>query len=234
MKLLLLATMLAFGSQGERAGVVDSVESKFLQLVDLELQNYYESDSYRYKVQLKRLPRQLDRVKQEQLSRVDFAARGMPAGYESVDVYYRFREREKVAKAQVKIMVWQHLPTAKRRIEKSEAFNEKMFTKQWVNITRYSSSFIEDTKEIIGYVAASLIREGDPLTAGDLARIPVVEAGDVVQMKYNKKGLIINLQCVTRKSAARGEEIRVFNKDTRKTYLVTVIDENRVKWQKTL
>jgi len=235
MKSLLVAILVLLGSSGESAAVSDSVEKKFLQLVDSELQSYYKADHYKYKVQLKRLPHQLKYVEAGQLERVDFTARGMPSGYQSVNVYYQSNEdREKVAIAQVKITLWQHLPIAKVRIEQGEPLREKMFTNQWIDVTRYSSNFIEDPQKVSGYVAAGLIRKGDPITAGDLARQPIVEAGDVVQMKYNKQGLIINLQCVTRKAAAKGEEIRVFNDQTRKTYLVTVIDGNRVKWQKTL
>jgi len=229
-KLLILSLLLT----PLEAPANNTVEKRVMQLTKNKLDSLYKGDNFRYKLVLKRLPGSLESLSPDNIRFVEFTSRGWPKGYENLDVHYKSDLGKRIGKAQVKITVWQQLPVLKTRINAGDYFSKDLFDFQWLDITRLAGQFLTEPNEAIGFVSARLLDVGDPVRKSDLKKKPVLEAGNSVTMIYYKNGFKVEIPCVTRQAAAKGEEIRVFNSDTRKTYLVLVVDKNNVKWLRTL
>ena len=214
--------------------MANTVKERVMKLVSRQMEQTYPSESYKYELQLKRLPRMLDDVPPRMIESVAFTGRGLPRGYETIDVYYRQGDSKRVAKSQVQVVVWQYLPVAGTRFESGEEITPERLTWQWIDITRLSGAFITVPKEAIGLVAGKLIRQGDPIRETDLTRPPIVEPGANISMHYRSNGLDIAITCTARKAAAKGDEIRLYSEQTRKTYLARITATNTAVWLKTL
>lgn len=236
--LLLLTGLILFTSmndflQGNTVSIETDRESQILSKVKELVATVYSDDSYRFDIQLKRLPSSLE-GKNVSIKSVRPVNAGIPKGYTVFDVNYERNGQERVAKVQFLIQVSQLLPVPMNRIESGTPLSPDLFAMQWLDITRLRGVIVENPAEVEGKVAASLLKSGYPIRPTDLINPPVVNAGESVTMTFTQEGISLSLPVTCRVSAAKGELINVWCDKTRKTYKVKVISSQIVAWEQTL
>jgi flagella basal body P-ring formation protein FlgA len=196
----------------------------------------YPENQYRFEFEFKRLPRTLQGVDPIHLASVQKSSRGLPRGYETLKVELVNEEGNSLGTTHVQIhlRLWQQLPVPEKRIRAGERLSNRLFNYEWVEITRMTGNFLMDATRVEGYIADHMLPASRPLRETDLAKPSIVEAGDSVNMQFDDGGLQISLRCTARQSAAKGEEIRVYSEQTRRTYQVKVLNSNQVQWLQTL
>lgn len=198
------------------------------------LEETYPDSSYKFEIQVKRIPHSIQDKNPSDIKNIAFAGRGLPVGYSTFDVHYRRGNRTAVSKAQFLVTVWQKLPVTKKRLRKESRLEPELFTTRWVELNSASTEYITSPEETVGWITSRYIRSGEPITKQDLRKPVVIKAGDQLTMHLLDGGLRLSIKCTARQSAAAGEEIRVFNEQTRKTYQVKVLNHEEAKWIKTL
>jgi flagella basal body P-ring formation protein FlgA len=240
-KLLVLVLILAgstlFYQEATAAVRSDSlVKARLQRLIEQHLLSYYPKDQYRFELEFKRLPRTLEHLEPQYLASAKKTSRGRPRGYETMNIALVDDQGESngLTHVQVHIRLWQKLPIPRQRILSGERLSQDLLNYKWVEITRMTGNFITEAPRVDGYIADHMLPAERPLRETDLARPSVVEAGDMVNMQFNDSGLQISLRCTARQSAAKGEEIRVYSEQTRRTYQVKVLNRSQVQWLQTL
>jgi flagella basal body P-ring formation protein FlgA len=193
----------------------------------------YSDESYRFDIQLKRLPSSLNGENIE-IKAVRPSDAGLPKGYTVFDVNYEHNGHSRIAKVQFLIQVSQQLPVPLSRLESGTPLHADLFTIQWIDITQLRGVIVEDINDVEGKVAASLLKSGYPIRPTDLLNPPILKAGETVIMTFAKDGIQLSFPVTCRVSAAKGELINVWCDKTRKTYKVKVISSELVAWEQTL
>jgi flagella basal body P-ring formation protein FlgA len=67
-------------------------------------------------------------------------------------------------------------------------------------------------------IAKALLRKGEILKKSDLRTKPVINRGQNVNLKVLSGNIIIKMDGIAKEEAGRGEEIRVYNRETRRHY----------------
>ena len=164
----------------------------------------------------------------------------MPRGYQNATLHYQEQARGRGsmhngnAEIQLYIRVLQYLPVASKRIFSDEEIGEEYVQFQWKDITKMRVLPVTKLENIQNQVATKIVKEGSVFFKKDFENSPVIEAGDTVEMIYQEAGFKIRIECLARESKAEGELIRLYNKETRTTYLAKVINQTKILWEKTL
>ncbi len=230
----LLAAILLFNFISLPANADKAIEEVVVGHITSFMQQYYPVDEYRVQVELRRIPNFFETVQNHQIEGVQFRGNGIPSGYSVFDVNLNNRVRNPQSNVQAFIRIKRHLPVPTSRIVSGDMLSASQFTTAWVDITRQSGNFITDAQDFEGKVAGRILREGVPVRASELRRIPIIQAGELVTMIYQQGNLAIQVQGVARQDGAAGDKIRVHSEETRKTYTATVQADGTLVWNNTL
>ena len=199
-----------------------------------QLVEQYGKNTYRFDVTIRYIPNELDKVSPKEVRSVDLTGQNMPEGYALAKVKYGSGSRKSLAQIQLFVDVWQQLLVPKERIMPRQKLTPDMFEMSWVRTTRLHGSYLKSFDSLKGKVSGRLLPAGKPIPPTGVRNTPIIKFGDTVTLKYQQNGLLLSLSCIARQSGAKGERIKVYCKDTRKTYEASVIDASTVKWEKTL
>lgn len=83
-------------------------------------------------------------------------------------------------------------------------------------------------------LAAHHLREGKALRKSDVRPPYAAEAGSSVEMKYNRRGLVLRLPCKAREPGFVGEVIRLFAPETNATYRARLTGAGTAQWIETI
>jgi len=160
----------------------------------------------------------------------------LPRGYQNATVHYQNPDQGTMQHAQIQlyIQIIQHLPVASQRMFAGRQIGENQIHYQWIDITKMRTLPVAKLEDIRHKVTANIVEEGHAFFKKDFENRPVIEAGDTVDMIYQEAGFKIRIACLARESKAEGELIRLYNKETRTTYLAKVINKTKIRWEKTL
>lgn len=160
----------------------------------------------------------------------------LPRGYQNATVHYHKHDQGTAQHTEIQlyIQIMQYLPVASRRIFAGEHIGEDQVHYQWKDITKMRTLPVAKLEEVRQKVTAKIVGEGRAFFKKDFENRPVIEAGDTVEMIYQEAGFNIRIACLARESKAEGELIRLYNKETRTTYLAKVINKSKIRWEKTL
>lgn len=79
------------------------------------------------------------------------------------------------------------------------------------------------------YIFARALSAGRLLTWHDISRRPLVRKGDLVEVSAADGLLTVTIKALALESGAKGDTVTVRNPDSRKDFVATVINENRVQ-----
>lgn len=128
----------------------------------------------------------------------------------------------------IKLTLFKSIPVAIRRIDKNEKLNASDFEIKKVDVSSIQGSLLLSTKGINQYRNRIILKPGDPLIKENLQLIPVINAGDLVEAKYNSHNVTIIFDAISRQEGIPGEKITVISRD-KKEYKAKVIDSKNVQ-----
>jgi flagella basal body P-ring formation protein FlgA len=192
------------------------------------------SSSCEVEVKSKWMPDKIAGLDSAQIKQLQFNEVGLPKGYQTVNVFFADDGETKSAQMQLFVELKQKLPVVNKRIERNQTITQNDLTWRILDITRMKKFPIAKVEEITGKAAGRLISKGNVILNSDLQQAPIIEVGDNIQMVYREGGIEVALDCTARQARAKGEQIRVFSRETRKTYIGKVLTPSKVIWEKTL
>lgn len=210
-----------------------NITDEVLDRITEEVQTVYQGDNYRFSIIPKRIPGDLE-SNATSIEQVSYIGQNMPKGYSTFTVIYHNGSSVSKANVQVFIEVNQKLPVPSERISKGTHLSANLFSEMWVDITQIRGSIITKVNEVDGYVASGILFPGRPIRPSDLMKEPVVRPGNTISMIYNKDGIELVLAVTSRQDGAKKDEIRVYCEETRKTYLVRILNKGEALWLNTL
>jgi flagella basal body P-ring formation protein FlgA len=78
------------------------------------------------------------------------------------------------------------------------------------------------------------VQEGDIVRENAVRHRYAAQAGDMIKMTYQRRGISASLRCRTRQSGFVGDTVRVACSSTRSIYRVRLTREGAAEWQETL
>ncbi|HKI45269.1 MAG TPA: flagellar basal body P-ring formation chaperone FlgA [Balneolales bacterium] len=202
--------------------------------VKQQLVQQYGKDAYRFDVSIRYIPAELQNVSPGQINSIKLTDPNMPTGYALAKVRYDSGNHNSLAQIQLFVDVWQQLLVPKERIMPGQKLSPDMFQMNWVRTTRLQGIYLKDPGMVKGKVSKRLLPAGKPIPPRGIQDTPIIDFGNTVTLEYQQNGLLLSLSCVARQPGVKGDRIKVYCKDTRKTYEVKVINASTVKWEKTL
>jgi len=211
------------------------VEEKIGKLAKDYLENVCEA--CKVNVAVKWMP---DRIMELDTNKIQFItlASHIPRGYQNARVHYQESESGsstmQSVDIQLYIQIMQYLPVASQRMFSGQQIREEHIQFQWKDITKMRDLPVTKLEDIRHKVTVKIVKEGTVFYKKDFENRPVIQAGETVDMIYQEAGFKIRIACLARESKAKGELIRLYNKETRTTYLAKVINKSKIRWKKTL
>jgi flagella basal body P-ring formation protein FlgA len=233
--LLVTSTLLTFDNTNSKAKT-NELSDLLLTLTQEKLASFYPEDTYKFQVELKRVPTSIKKIPLSEIEDIVFVNPINPKGYERAQVVTKQQgvNGNYSSQIQLHIKVWQKLPLLNASKQADEPIEEKDFFTDWYEITRLSGDFINDAREIEpDLVLARMLQKGQPIRTIDLTKKAIIEAGENITLVMNKSGFSIQILCIARQGGAIGEEIRCYSDENRKTYAATIIQKGLVQWKQT-
>jgi len=185
-------------------------------------------------VQPKWMPSNVMKLDSSQIKMLEFASAKLPRGYQPATISFAFEGSLETQRVQLHVEIRRSLPVAAKRFSRNEIIDTDGVTMKRIDVTRMRKAPISTKKNIVGNVAARVITSGAPITKSDIKKRPLINAGETVKMVYKQSGIGVELDCTARQARGKGELIRLFSKETRKTHLGRVLTSQEVVWEKTL
>lgn len=212
--------------------VMDSSGEKIEELAHRKVSNLCEECEIA--VIPKWIPKRVQHLDSHQITEIQFVQVGLPKGYQTARVFYQENDEVLSKDVQLHIRIEKPLPVAARRIDRNEVISGDDLVIRMTDITHLQRIPVDSKEKIVNQSAARLIKKGEVVYASNLQKKPVIKAGDLVEMIYMEGGVEVALNCNAREDKAKGEDIRLYNEKTQKTYIGKVLTAKQVLWEKTL
>lgn len=210
----------------------DDTKAVILNKAKEQLRKYFLPDSCRISVAPRWVPSQLLQVKAKNITEVEI--KGRVQHYTNFEVLYNQNHRMRRVEIQLALEVRKKMPITVHRLRADQKITEEDFAYQWVSIFKYNSALIDDIGKLRGKVLKRTLLSGQPIRSAYISREYLVKSGDQVEMYLRRKGFVVQVSGEARESGAKGDEIRIYNKDTRRKYMAEVVSRGVVIWKKTL
>lgn len=210
----------------------DDIKAIILQEAREQLKKYFSPDSCRIRLAPRWIPSQLLQLKAENITGVEI--KGGVRHYTNFEVLYNQNHHIRRAEIQLALDVRKKVPVTVQRLPAGSTLTDKDISYQWVSIFQYNGALVEDLDELQGKVLKRTLLSGQPIRSSYISREYLVKAGDSVEMYVKRKGFVVRISAEARENGAKGDEIRIYNKDTRRKYVAEVVRHGVVIWKKTL
>lgn len=225
--ILLISSLLLVPVNGSKA----TAEEVILEKASKVLQEQVDVQQTRFQLNARWIPGSLRELDGKNIVSVQHA--GPLKKYSSFEVTYTQYGQMNQAEIQLQIQAEQKLPVLAERKLRGEKLSEEDFIRNWISVDLNRDKPIVNLNEISGKTLRKTLNAGQFITANDIGRAFLVEAGDEITMIYRENGLEINIGCDARQDGAANEEIQVYCKETRKKYLVRITGPGETEWLKT-
>ncbi|MGD8427247.1 MAG: flagellar basal body P-ring formation chaperone FlgA [Balneolaceae bacterium] len=185
-------------------------------------------------VESKWMPAKIAQLDSTKIRGLQFTETGLPRGYQTATVFFIRDGSQSQERIQLFIRVNLKVLVTNRRIARNQTINETDLSWQTKDITRMHTLPVVSKSEIAGKAVSRMIPEGSMILESDLQKEPIVKAGDQVRLVYSQGGIEIAIDCTARQSKAKGEDIRLYSRETGKTYIGKVLTPSKIIWEKTL
>ncbi len=129
----------------------------------------------------------------------------------------------------VNLAIYQDVVFVKRPIGRYQKITEEYICLKKMDISRLPSNTISDMEEALGKRAGRKINSQSVLRADQIELPPLVKRGDVVLIIAESDSLRVTALGEVKKTAGRGDRIRVVNLDSKKGVFAKVVDSHTVK-----
>lgn len=180
------------------------------------------------------MPDILSRADSSGLRDLRLPASGLSRGYLSGEVTWEREGENRTSSVQFHIALTADVPVAIQRIGMGETLENGQFEMRRRDITNLRELPVWEPGTLQGKQASRMISEGDVILRTDISRPASVEPGDPVSMHYRGEGMAITIATTAREAKAPGEQIRLFSRETGKTYIAILINANEAEWERTL
>lgn len=195
------------------------------------LQQQEAEEHTRFKLEARWIPGSLRTLSKDHILSVQ------PAGpiqkYSSFEVIYTEHGQRNRAEVSLHVIAEKRIPVLTGRMERGEMITEEDLTWRWITIDLNREAPISEFEKMIGKTLRKTLNAGQFITADDIGRAFLIEAGDDISMIFRENGLEISLGCEARQDGALKEEIQVYCKETRKKYLARIKGPGETAWLKT-
>jgi len=215
-------------STERRNGSSEVIISKAVESVE----EIFDTDLYRFSISPRWIPGSLQRIDGTRIQSV------VPDGgierYTNFNVTYSDRNRTRTAQVQLLVERERKLPVANRRIASGEVVDASALDMRWVSVPYDRGQLVENIDELAGKTVRRTLSNGQPVRHADVSSEFLIEAGETITLIFEQHGLRIEMEAEARQSGAQDDEIRIYNKDTRKRYLGKVSGPGVALWKGTL
>lgn len=194
--------------------------------------NQYNSDEYRFVISTRWIPNRILTTEPSNILSVELE--GNLERYSNLEVTYLRRKKSEKVSVQIIVETEQRIPVPIERLVSGEVISRDKLQIQWTPIVLEREKVISSINDLEGKILKRTVHVGQSILESYISTEVLIEAGDVIQMVFNKHGIELVLTCEARQNGAYGEEIQVYSKETRKKYTVVVIDQGKSNWKRTL
>jgi flagella basal body P-ring formation protein FlgA len=124
--------------------------------------------------------------------------------------------------------LWQDSWSTRVPIRAQTVFSPEILEVRRVNILRERNALPASAGDG-SFVLARTVSAGRLLTWNDIARRPLIRKGSLVVVSAIDGPLTVTLKALAMENGAKGDTITLRNRESRKDFSATVIDENRVQ-----
>ena len=230
--LLLLVMLLPLTEQASgRETIANETREVIIEKAMEQLSASYDSDYYRFEISARWIPNNLLHVNPTNIVRVDL--QGTLLQYSNFMVTYKKSNQTNTQEIQLKIDSIQKLPVSNHRLISGKVLDASDFDWRWVPIALGREHPVRDIQNLEGKTLRKMLLAGEPIFSSFISSPFLVNAGDGVELIYEEHGIQIVLSCEARQNGAKGEDIKIYCKETRKNYLGRIERPGVVQWQKT-
>ncbi|MDZ7772904.1 MAG: flagellar basal body P-ring formation chaperone FlgA [Balneolaceae bacterium] len=179
------------------------------------------------------MPNILARADSSRIRELRLPASELSRGYLTGEVTWERGGETQTSSVQLHIGVTASVPVATRRIGEGETLERGDYEMRRRDITRLRQlPAVSDS--LLDRQASRMIGESDVILRTDINRPASVTPGDPVSLHYRGEGMAITIATTAREAKAPGEKIRLFSRETGKTYIAILINANEAEWERTL
>jgi flagella basal body P-ring formation protein FlgA len=187
----------------------------------------YPVDGAKYVCDFSRLD--LDQLAEFDSVAVDGYGKDIPGGNVIVRLsFFQNGERTYRTAGTIKVGILKPVLTAAVSIKAGEAVDSSKVILQLRDISSLDESTFEYMGQLGDVVASKFIPAGRIITGSSISEPPVVNIGDVVEIRYSKGPLLLHTNGIIKRAGAVGSDVRVMNVDTGKIISATVVDSATV------
>jgi flagella basal body P-ring formation protein FlgA len=171
----------------------------------------------------------LDRLAEFDSVAVDGYGKDIPRGNVVVRLSF-FENGQRIYRTAgtIKIGILKPVLTAAVSIKAGETADSSNVVAQLRDIASLDESTFESIERLGDVVASKFIPAGRIITGSSVSEPPVVNVGDIVEIRYSKGPLLLHTNGIIKRAGAVGSDVRVMNVDTGKIISATVVDSATV------
>ena len=223
---LIVALLLMNPSSKEEA-----TKTKVLELAAASLEQHLDVNVYQYELNPRWIPASLLQVGPENIHSVSIS--GSIEEYTRFDVIHQTRTGRKSSQIQLHVDADQLVVVAIERISSSEAIEINQFEMQWKPVRLGRDRFISDLTDLEGKSIRRNLLPGQPIRENEISSPILVSPGQEVAMIFSQGSIQLELNCESRQSGSKGEQVQIYCQETRKKYTTIVIGAGEVQWLRT-
>lgn len=209
----------------------DNTQEVIIEMAKEQLMANYDAEYYRFELSARWIPSNLLQINPTNIERVEL--QGTLLQYSNFVVAYKNSSQTHTQEIQLKVDVKQKLPVANHRLISGEILEASDFDWRWVPIVVGREHPVKDIENLAGKTLRKTLLAGEPVFSSAISSPFLVTAGENVEMIYEEHGIKIVMGCEARQNGSKGEDIKIYCKETRKNYLGQIESPGVVQWQKT-
>jgi flagella basal body P-ring formation protein FlgA len=128
----------------------------------------------------------------------------------------------------VQAQLWKSALVSTRRVERGQPLDRAAVEAQTIDVLRERQTPVAGDTNLEEQEVLQTIAEGRPLTWKDIAPMPMVRKGAVVDVIAGEGGLSISMKGLAMGTGGAGDAITVRNMDTRKDFQARVVNRSTV------
>lgn len=123
------------------------------------------------------------------------------------------------------------VPTARLAVDRGVPLTEDLFDWAWLDLSELAGEVVAGRAALQGACAGRTLPAGERLRQADLKPLPVVKAGDTVDMQIQRGGLVVTVRALARQAGCLGQTIPVRNELNGRLVNARVSAPGLVEWR---
>ncbi|MBE0565132.1 MAG: flagellar basal body P-ring formation protein FlgA, partial [Krumholzibacteria bacterium] len=132
----------------------------------------------------------------------------------------------------VVLHAYAEIPTARLAVPREAPLGPDQFTWTWRDLAELPAGAVVGRESLAGAAAARTLAAGDELRSSDLREIPLVRAGDVVDLRVLRGNVAVTVRCTARQAGCLGQTIPVRNELNGRLVNARVAGPGLVEWRR--